>query len=469
MPNHNVTLTANWVYYRTISVDGGVARRNGTVVASAIRGDNITLVPNEPTGNQYFVEWEIISPPNLIITNNTFTMPNEPVSVIAIFDEIGDDLRRVTIEEGGYGGTVSTVAKAGDTVTLLAGTRTGHRFTGWTGEICLEPFGTLSAFSVTSPGALDFDIQAFSTDFPFISNHTSATDASFIMPNSNVIVTASWELELFRVVFELADGMLAHSDDAALRVQENIVSGTAASPLNRNPIRAGHVFRGWDRLLSLLDSVTDNLTFTAQWERIEDLKFEGNVTIAGVGSTGLTVAPNNIYNGTVFAYTEVTASVTGARPNDLVEVIVPVVFNVHVGNGNNDEVIINVPVFVRTNGLGNGTRTVTITPEQIATAFNGATGSDGFSALNSPTASMVNGFVLGNVTGGGQVTSRDATAMARWIQAIGDSAAQQELESINPLFVYAGDLTASNNNTIEPLDLTILARMLLGLDISHLV
>ncbi|MBP1736930.1 MAG: multidomain protein with s-layer y region, hyr domain [Oscillospiraceae bacterium] len=88
MGTSDVTATAVWAslptteYAVTVQTDG-----NGTASASAdtaCEGAEITLTATANDGYS-FEEWQVISPIDLVITDDTFTMPDEDVTVEAIF------------------------------------------------------------------------------------------------------------------------------------------------------------------------------------------------------------------------------------------------------------------------------------------------------------------------------------------------------------------------------------------------
>lgn len=53
-------------------------------VNSAVAGTAVTLSAT-PNANTHFVKWEVISPQNLVVSNNAFTLPNSKVTVKAVF------------------------------------------------------------------------------------------------------------------------------------------------------------------------------------------------------------------------------------------------------------------------------------------------------------------------------------------------------------------------------------------------
>jgi len=79
---------------------GGLGGASATV-ESALRGTKITLTTTPMTGST-FKEWKVISPTGLDITDNTFIMPDEAVTVEAIFEGIPKENHPLTKVLGGY-------------------------------------------------------------------------------------------------------------------------------------------------------------------------------------------------------------------------------------------------------------------------------------------------------------------------------------------------------------------------------
>ncbi len=103
----------------TVTVIGGTADP-----AEAEEGDEVTLTPDEPDGNQQFDGW-VVESGDVEIVDNKFTMPAEDVEIRAAFEQ----LYTVTVT----GGTASVdVAASGEEVTLTPDEPgVNERFVGW--------------------------------------------------------------------------------------------------------------------------------------------------------------------------------------------------------------------------------------------------------------------------------------------------------------------------------------------------
>ena len=134
MPANPVTVKAIFEqkkYAITVQTDG-----NGTASASPIsaaQGEQVTLTaaPNE---GYKFKEWQVISG-NIAIENNQFTMPANPVTVKAIFEQ---KKYAITVQTDGNGTASASVASVkvtsaakGEVVTLTAAPNEGYEFKEW--------------------------------------------------------------------------------------------------------------------------------------------------------------------------------------------------------------------------------------------------------------------------------------------------------------------------------------------------
>ena len=119
-------------YTVTVQNDG-----NGTASASltsAEQGKKITLTTKANSGYQ-FKEWQVVSG-NVTISNNSFTMPAENVTVKAIFEKDGGTTpppTEYTVTFDGNGGTSpeAQITKNGKLTSLPVSTRSGYSFNGW--------------------------------------------------------------------------------------------------------------------------------------------------------------------------------------------------------------------------------------------------------------------------------------------------------------------------------------------------
>ncbi len=136
---------------------------NGIVSAniySASKGTEIILTTTSDSG-YHFKEWQVMDG-GVTITDNKFTMPDNNVTVKAIFELIPASTYQVTINGSYTDASGAGSYSSGNIVTVNAGSRDRYTFNGWT-----------------------------STDGITFSNANNAT-TTFIMPAGNVTVTASW-------------------------------------------------------------------------------------------------------------------------------------------------------------------------------------------------------------------------------------------------------------------------------------
>lgn len=93
--NEEITATLDLIIYddlpHNISVTGGVAKNaEGLTVTSAVNGETITLVPDEPEAGMEFVTWNISGASVTVGADNTFTFPGTDISVEAVYGYIPD-------------------------------------------------------------------------------------------------------------------------------------------------------------------------------------------------------------------------------------------------------------------------------------------------------------------------------------------------------------------------------------------
>lgn len=159
---------ANTVQIRSVGVPGPIYTitiqndANGTASAnvnSAAQGKEITLTASA-NGNYRFKEWQVISG-GVIITGNKFTMPANNVTIKAVFEETSVQTYTVTVN-GSHASTTGAGSYTKDAiVNIYAGNLSNYTFAGWTSS------------DVTITGA-------------------SSKNASFVMPDKAVTVTANW-------------------------------------------------------------------------------------------------------------------------------------------------------------------------------------------------------------------------------------------------------------------------------------
>ncbi|MEA4993037.1 MAG: S-layer homology domain-containing protein [Oscillibacter sp.] len=207
----------------TVQNDG-----NGTASASAataVAGTEITLTAAPDTGYQ-FKEWQIISG-GITVAADKFTMPDNTVTVKAIFEQIPAVLHTITVQNDGNGTASASAATAvaGTEITLTAAPDTGYQFKEW----------------------------------QIISGGITVADNKFTMPAANVVVKAVFEpipVVSHTVTFDPNGG--TRTGGGALI--QTIVSGSAATA--PTVTRSGYTFTGWDKAFA---NITQDVTVTAMW------------------------------------------------------------------------------------------------------------------------------------------------------------------------------------------------------------
>ena len=191
MPAGNVTVTATFKdlpadnYNITVEINGNGTANSNT--SSAIAGTEITLTAT-PSGGYQFKEWQVVSG-GITIVDNKFTMPENEVTVKAIFEAIAYD---ITVTGGTADKNQATI---GETITVTSGTApTGKEFDKWV-----------------------------STDGVEFANENSAS-TTFTMIAGNVAVTATFKDILYTVT--VTDGT-ANSSTAVYGETVSITAGTA--------------------------------------------------------------------------------------------------------------------------------------------------------------------------------------------------------------------------------------------------
>lgn len=163
MPAEDVTIVA---YFEEIPPEPhGITVtevEHGSATASlteAIVGTVVNLVAT-PDEGYAFKSWQI-TPDTVKVTENSFVMPDEPVTVTAVFEAIQYSIT-VTSNEFGTASASASSATIGTVVVLTAKANTGYKFSGW----------------AVSPATIE------------------VVDNKFTMPASNVVIQAAFEEKL---------------------------------------------------------------------------------------------------------------------------------------------------------------------------------------------------------------------------------------------------------------------------------
>ena len=298
MPEHVLTLTANYVNVYTVTLEGGVLG-DGTSSGTYKKGDTVAVKAPAAEGKK-FTGWTGTDANGVEIafadkTNpeTTFLMPEGAVSVKANYT----DVYSVAVENGVLGdGSSSGTFAQGDIVNITANAAAaGTKFTGWSGVNTAT--GEAIAFA-----------------------DAAQTGTTFQMPAGSVKVTASYEAVIQTYRVSVANGTI-NGAASEMTVDQGTQVTIAANP---NP--SGQAFTGWkitDAAGNAVDpaalginpanstitvNVSQALNFQAQYEGIQY-----NITVKkgtanydkAVSSTTVTITANDAPEGKEFDYWEV--------------------------------------------------------------------------------------------------------------------------------------------------------------------
>jgi len=316
---------------------------------------------------------------------------------------------------------------------------------------------TIIPISNLAPGT--YLVRFMETD-----NLNASTDATV------TIEQAGHHYPTYTITFNLNGGV--YGGEPSLLVQ-TVSHGGSAVAIDEDVITRGDRFKfnGWSSALNL-DNITANRTFVAQWTLVEnpdnpptemivrvdvvnefdsEMKFTGTRVIVSVEKAPINTTLN----------IETTISFTVSRP--MSSMMVP--FN---DSGNTIMIPVSVPVTTNSNGVGTGAAFLTRnwvngilhdkgvlnaneSPDDVELSTNTHEGVDAEDL----------DFIRGDLNGDGQLTSADATMLARWLIAT------SEEERASEYFKNFNELAADINmdGKVDLNDLTYLSRWLVGL--SH--
>ena len=238
--NENTEIKALWensvitpiTYTVTVGNDG-----NGTGTASpstAVAGTEIKLTAKADSG-YHFKEWQVVSPTGLVIANNKFTMPDEAVEIMAIFEK-----NTSTGGGGGGGGGVTTYpitvksAKNGD---VTASHKSAAK--GTTVTLTVDPDKGYVLDALTVLDGKDKELKLTEKKGKY----------TFKMPASKVTVEATFKVEQStgkNLFIDVPAGSY-YEDAVVWAVEKGITSGTSAVTFapNGNCTRAQAVTFLW--------------------------------------------------------------------------------------------------------------------------------------------------------------------------------------------------------------------------------
>ena len=272
MPQGDVTLTAVYKEAKTLTLKHGTilsVTRGGAPVQVAdgmelFAGDTVEITPNNRLSEKLkFGRWEVRSGKVTLngIKTATFTMPDEPVELEAVYN----NLYTATVNDGTN--TTTTNAVAGTEVTVTANVPDGEKFTGW---------------KVENNTALSLNDKSIDLTQPKI---------TFNMPSTDITLTAEHKtIRTLTVVGGTIDGA---ADNTTIQA----IAGDTITVHSK--LDADQQFLHWtsdDIRLTGSQSKSDPLTITMP---------DSNVTITALPKQLYTVT---VTNGTVRNQSEATVN-----------------------------------------------------------------------------------------------------------------------------------------------------------------
>ena len=202
-------------YTVTVKTDGNGTASANPSTAEALAEITLTATPN--TG-YHFKEWQVVSPTGLVIANNKFTMPDEAVEIMAIFE------KNTSTGGGGGGGGVTTYpitvksAKNGD---VTASHKTASKGTAVT--LTVDPDKGYVLDTLTVLDGKDKEIKLTEKNGKY----------TFTMPASKVTVEAMFKAAGNNPFIDVPAGSY-YEDAVVWAVEKGITSGTSAVTIDPN-------------------------------------------------------------------------------------------------------------------------------------------------------------------------------------------------------------------------------------------
>jgi uncharacterized repeat protein (TIGR02543 family) len=320
----NITLTAKWdinKYTVTFNSNGGSA-----VSPQTVNHGSTATKPANPTRTGYtFVRWELP-------VGTEYNFSNSVTGNITLTAKWDINKYTVTFNSNG-GNTVNPVMVDYNTTVAKPSnpTRTGYTFERWelpvgteysfsnpvTGNITLTakwtPKSYTISFNISCPATtvgtcpvnptsktVTYDAKIGTLSAPtlidynflgwFYNNNSQYTEETTYTIDSNITLTAKWDIKKFTVAFNSNGGSAVPS--------QTVNYGSAATK-PANPTRIGYTFAPWELSGSEYNfstPVTNNITLTAKWDII-------NYTITYNYKDGTPIPPltssYNIESGTI--------------------------------------------------------------------------------------------------------------------------------------------------------------------------
>lgn len=206
-----------WVDYVTdafsVSCSAGTGGSLSASTSSASPGSTVTLYPSANTG--YYLTGYTTSPA-LTITNNTFTMPSQAVSITANFAKVSYTITKNASPAGA--GTLSGASSAtmGTSVTISQTPATGYYFNGWT----TSPAGLGNSFTMPA--------QNVTVTANYLRRSTASLDKSAITGGTSTVMTISTENRNYTHKYQLSFG--TGMETVVTDVATGVTSVTIAVP-----------------------------------------------------------------------------------------------------------------------------------------------------------------------------------------------------------------------------------------------
>ena len=262
MPAANVTIEA---VYSDIEYTISVLNGNSNGVAKAVKGTSIQINADTPQEGKHFTGWTVTAPAGLTVADasasmTTFTMPAANVEIQATYDW---DMHNIIVKSNNNTwGTASVVGGATtghytEQITLQVSPASGYEFTGWSVKNGLATVGT---------------------------------DNKFLMPNTEVEITANFaKIVVPTHTVTITGGIVTGKTGLETIAEGENVSITASNP------DTGYAFTGWTVTtpsgLTLVDASASVTSFTMPQT---DVKITANFA-----KVDYTVSCNAVQNGTI--------------------------------------------------------------------------------------------------------------------------------------------------------------------------
>ena len=248
--NEGTLVTGDVTYYAHWSVNSHsinkIASQNGdftiTVVGDDLSnvdyGTTVTIAPQAEQGYTFIKAYYIIEgeEEEILITDNTFTMPDGNISIYVIFDAVD-----YTLEKG--------ETSNGDFTLSVNGANVGTEIT-----ISLNP----------DPG-YEFDRAYYLIDNA--GEEIAITDNKFTMPAGNVTVYVVYKTIEYTITLDPGEGTLSGEDTLKYTVESEDIT-------LEEPTREGYTFLGWSgtgleeatKEVTIKKGSTGDREYTANWE-----------------------------------------------------------------------------------------------------------------------------------------------------------------------------------------------------------